>query len=422
VILLAVSELMPAWLPGWMIESVDRLQHEWTWLGWTALILVLLLTFFYAVLILIYRWAWVKMPVFEPEKNKQLSAPEIKVSVIIPARNEVGRIGHCISAVLAQQYPAALLEIIVINDHSTDQTAEEVLNSGDSRVKLINLEEVLKGEVSGQAFKKKAIEIGVQAASGSLILTTDADTRPGSQWLNRMVGFYNKHGFKMISGPVSIYPSSGLLGKWQELDLLSLVGIGAASIQLGYYNICNGANLAYEKEAFEAVGGFRDIDDQPSGDDMLLMHKMGKKYPGQIGFLKDPLAVVSTFSAESLGELWDQRTRWASKSTRYEDFRITLILIAVWLFNLSIPVSMALGAVDGIWFRIGLLAFLVKIVVDTLFQAPLAGFFHKRGLLWSFLPIQILHIAYVVIMGPWSTFASYSWKGRDVKSAASRFN
>jgi len=364
----------------------------------------------YALLMLAYRWGWSRLE----ETNEPAEQPRTTITVIVPARNEAGRIGRCVQALRQQDYPAHLLEIMVIDDHSRDGTADEARKAGGEYVQILNLAEALKSRPKGKAYKKIAIELAVAQAKGTLIVTTDADARPGESWLRRIAGAYEKKGWKLIAGPVSYYPDPSLLGKFQELDFLSLVGIAAASIRLGFYNLCNGANLAYEKEAFIAVDGFRGIDDQPSGDDLMLMHKIGRRSPGQVGFLKDKAAIVRTHTEPDISGLWQQRLRWASKSTRYEDRRITLILTGVWLFNLTIPVFAALGVLDDAWFRISLLMFLVKIVADTVFQEPVLRFFNRSQLLWSFLPLQLAHIIYVVLMGPWSTFAPYRWKGRRV--------
>ncbi len=383
------------------------------------------LTGCYALLMLAYRWGWTR----SPESDEPAEDPRTRIAVIVPARNEAARIGRCVQALMQQDYPPELLELFIIDDHSRDGTAEAAQKAVQAaglrpgmRVQVLSLADMLRearqnpqsGRRFRRAYKKAAIELAIQRSSGQLIVTTDADTRPGASWLRRLAGAYETKGWKLIAGPVSYYPDPSLLGKFQELDFLSLVGIAAASIRLGFYNLCNGANLAYDRAAFDEVGGFSGIDDLPSGDDLMLMHKIGRRYPGRIGFLKDKKAIVRTHTEPSLPGFWQQRLRWASKSTRYEDRRITLILTGVWLFNLGIPLCMVLGVTDNAWFRIGLLMFLVKIMADTLFQAPVVRFFNRSQLLWSFLPLQLAHIAYVVLMGPWSTLAPYRWKGRRV--------
>ena len=66
------------------------------------------------------------------------------------------------------------------------------------------------------------------------------------------------------------------------------------------HNMCNGANLAYEKKVFYEVGGFEGIDKIASGDDMLLMHKIQKIYPDKIGYLKSADVIVKTQPCQKL--------------------------------------------------------------------------------------------------------------------------
>lgn len=394
-----------------MLQQILEIIRSFSHAPWFAAgIIGAGLSAFYALLMLAYRWGWSRLP----ESDAPAAEPVTRITIVIPARDEAGKIGRCIQALLTQDYPQTLFELIVVDDHSRDQTAAEARKAGGEHITILSLEAILREDPRGYSFKKKAIEVAIERAKGELIVTTDADARPGESWLRRIAARYEQGNCKLIAGPVSYYPDPSWLGKFQELDFLSLVGIAAASIRLGFYNLCNGANLAYEKAAFEAVGGFRDIDQQPSGDDLMLMHRIGKRYPGQVAFVKDKKAIVRTHTERDLAGFWQQRLRWASKSTHYEDRRITLILALVWLFNLSIPLFLALGVLDAAWFRMGLMMFLIKIAADTIFQVPVVRFFSRSQLLWNFLPLQLAHIAYVVLMGPWSTFVPYRWKGRQI--------
>src|SRR2546427_294101 len=86
--------------------------------------------------------------------------------------------------------------------------------------------------------------------------------------------------------PKHLYNQSSLLSVFQTLNFLTLQGITAASVYKRFHSMCNGANLAYEKSAFYEVGGFNNIDNIASGDDMLLMHKIFKQYPDKVFYLK----------------------------------------------------------------------------------------------------------------------------------------
>ena len=120
---------------------------------------------------------------------------------------------------------------------------------------------------------------------------------------------------------------------FQSLDFMTLQGITGASVYKKIHNMCNGANLAYEKKAFYEVSGFEGIDNIASGDDMLLMHKIQKKYPGKIGYIKSANAIVQTQPSENLKEFINQRIRWASKADRYPDIKITAVLFLVYFLN-----------------------------------------------------------------------------------------
>ena len=110
-----------------------------------------------------------------------------------------------------------------------------------------------------------------------------------------------------------------LFERMQTLEFGYLIGVGAAFIGNGRASTCNGANLAYRKDIFYEVGGFKGIDDLASGDDELLLQKVSARYPGKIGFLKRYEAVVFTHAKPNLKEFMRQRKRWASKSVKYKD-------------------------------------------------------------------------------------------------------
>ncbi len=134
-----------------------------------------------------------------------VTACTTKVSVIIPARNESQNIGECLESIIDQTYSPALFEIIVVDDHSTDETAAIVSGyMGKTNVKLVMLSDELNGTLIN-SYKKKAIEAGIKKSTGDLIVTTDADcvVKPGL--LSGIVAFYEKYKPAFIAGPGSFY-------------------------------------------------------------------------------------------------------------------------------------------------------------------------------------------------------------------------
>ncbi len=329
------------------------------------------------------------------------------ISIIIPARNEEKNIGQLFQALQNQTYPTELFEVIVVDDHSTDGTAAIVQQFPS--VKLIQLK-----EDNINSYKKKAIETGIAAATGDLIVTTDADCLPGNNWLTTIAAFKTEKQSAFIAAPVVLENNNSLLQIFQTLDFLVLQGITGASVYKNAHSMCNGANLAYEKKAFQEVNGFQGIDNIASGDDMLLMHKIWKQYPDKVHYLKSKEAIVSTQPMKTWKAFFNQRIRWASKAKSYGDKRIIVVLLLVYLLNLSFLVLSVVGFFCSMYWIFLLGLWLAKTMVEFPFVYSVASFFNKKSLLKYFLFFQPLHIIYTILSGLFGQFGKYEWKGRRV--------
>ena len=288
------------------------------------------------------------------------------------------------------------------------------------------------------SYKKKAIEVAIAQSTGELIITTDADCIVQQNWLQTIVAFYEKYQPVFIAMPVGIRlvgnstknTSTGVfLQKFQALDFMTLQGITGASVHKKIHSMCNGANLAYTKKAFEEVGGFAGIDNIASGDDMLLMHKIYKQWPNKVMFLKSKEVIVQTAPVNSITEFFNQRIRWASKADKYDDKRIFAVLFLVYMFNVLLLALPVISIFITATFRLSLYPFtfvftvfelwvmliIFKTIVELIFLMPVAKFFDKRTMLWLFPLMQPFHILYTVIAGWLGKFGSYKWKGRNVK-------
>lgn len=368
------------------------------------LFIVILLFVCYSVLIFYYWQSWKAMPVY----TRTGRVPAVSISVIIPARNEEENIERLLIALQEQTYPKELLEIIVIDDHSTDKTAEIV-----RQFPAIKLLQLSNNHIN--SYKKKAIETGIESARGQLIITTDADCWCGEYWLQTMASFYEEKKPVFIAAPVSIDCSSHIVEVFQAFDFAILQGITGAAVSQNIHSMCNGANLAYEKKAFYEVGGFGGIDSIASGDDMLLMHKIWKRYPRQVYYLKTQEAIVTTQAQKTWKSFFNQRIRWASKATQYNDKRITAVLFLVYFFNLSFLALLLFGFWDyrywlyltGLW--------VAKTLVEFPFTRSVASFFNKQYLVKYFFFFQPLHIAYTIVSGFFGQFGKYEWKGRKLR-------
>jgi cellulose synthase/poly-beta-1,6-N-acetylglucosamine synthase-like glycosyltransferase len=393
------------------------------------------LTLLYVGVIITFIRGWKALKPFSYQQHKPLN-----VSIIIAARDEAVNIEKTIADLLAQDYEKANLEIIFIDDHSTDNTAEIIKSYEAQGITLISLNE----SNTINSYKKKAIETAIGNAKGDLIITTDADCRMGPNWLKTIVSYYQRGGYKMISSPVVYDQEQSLFERAQSLEFLFLIGMGASTIGNNKPSTCNGANLAYEREAFYEVGGFKGIDDLASGDDELLLHKMAEKYGNKIGFLKNQDAIVYTQAKPTLRAFIQQRKRWASKSTRYKNKSIIVLGVLVWLFNLSIVLNL-LGGIAMLLFGpsesahiqtitdsqasqsffnlttgqqlvyLALLQFCIKFLIEFLFLKKVTQFARRPELMQLLPLLNILHIIYLIYIGIAGNSGKYSWKGRMVR-------
>lgn len=372
------------------------------------LLLTLLLLIPYSVLLLLYRSWW--------SKTATLSVPDsftatTTFTILIPARNEEKNIVDCLQSIQQLHYPKELIEVVVIDDFSDDATVTTAKQF--EGVKVIELKELVKEKIN--SYKKKAIETGVEKATGNYIVTTDADCTVPANWLRNFAYIIEQQPTVFIAAPVAMKEENSFIKLFQSLDFLSLQGITAASVGAGFHSMCNGANLCYSKEAFYTVAGFKGVDHIASGDDMLLMHKLYSRFPAQVHYCKSADSIVLTNPVETVGEFFRQRIRWASKADKYDDKRIFWVLLLVYLLNVFFVALFIAACFNGsLWLLLATsLAF--KIIVELVFLIPVARFYKKETLLWWFPFAQPFHIVYTVVAGWLGKFGKYEWKGRTVK-------
>lgn len=333
------------------------------------------------------------------------------VSIIIAARNEEDNIARTIDTILNQNFPKDKLEVIIVDDHSTDKTADIIRSYSDQGVKLLQLD---VGDALN-SYKKYAINKAIEMSKGEIIVTTDADCRMGKDWLQTVVRYFEDHDCYMVSSPVVYSEEKTRFEKLQTLEFLYLIGLGAAGIGNQSPTTCNGANLAYKKALFFELGGFKGIDNLASGDDELFLHKVAEKYPAKIKFCKSRAAIVFTDAKPDLASFISQRKRWASKSTKYKDKRVVFLGVSIWLFNLALLCSMLyfimmLPQVE----MLVLVALALKIIVEFLFMIPITQFANRTSLLKYVPLLSIVHTLYIVYIGVAGNIGKYDWKGRQV--------
>lgn len=329
------------------------------------------------------------------------------VSVIVPARNEEQKIHACLASILANDYPEERLEVIVVDDASTDRTRDIVEDETRSgRVRLIRLGDAAD---RSRAHKKRALAEGVDAAEGKIIITTDADCEVSPSWIRTLVSYFDDE-TGMVIGPVLYRRTGSIFAELQALEYVGLVALGAGFVRLGLPHLCNSANLAYRREAFESIGGYRGLEHVTTGDDVFLLHRMGYESPWRVRACTERRAAVETDPNDTLRTFIDQRKRWTSGHARYEKLRHRMTSVLCYLFYVALVAALIVPEMR----TVGLAALCIKVAAEALVLIPSTRRFGRASLLAYLLPAQIIQIPYILAIGIAGTFGSYTWKGRDL--------
>ena len=361
-----------------------------------------MLCFIYFWILKLYSTGWANTPMAE-----EVPMPEGPITVIVAARNEAPRIVRCIESLLAQDIPRHWLQIIIVNDHSTDRTLKEMRSIKDERLLSLSLPKELTG-------KKQAIEHAMQHATGDVIVTTDADCIHHPQWLQKMVGSLQHLEKDMILGPMIYKSGSGFLYQLQQLELATLMCMTAGSLRVLFPLMANGANLAYKKELFDELKGYDNARQNPSGDDTALLFK-AVKAKKDIGFAMHRYAMAATMPAIDMDSFWQQRLRWASKSAGIGHKKVSMMMGFLYLVNLLlVGLTIAAFITPGLWLYL-FFAWGVKTLGDGFTMAPVLLFQGRLSTLPWLLIAEPFYTLFMVVAGPMSLIKPISWKGRTYR-------
>lgn len=372
---------------------------------------IILVTILYFSIILLIDTGIFRLKRFVTSGN----FPVTRVSIIIPARDEESSIVECLFDLEYQDYPKHLLEIVVVDDHSTDLTAEKVDEFIQSHPGF-NLRLIpVVAEGNNQAFKKHSIRTGVDATSGEIVITTDADTRLNPGWISAMVDFHEQFHPGMIIGPVAFGNDSSFFGQIQCLEFSGLMAATAGSCRMGFPLMCNGANLAFTRRAYLATRNLEDDLKYPSGDDLFLMMKIRKEVgAGSVRYLFSEQAVVYTEAKRTLRKFFSQRLRWVSKSRGYPDPGVKAVAIVTWLFNFLLLSGMIGGIFELRLLFYSLFIFGLKILIELPAVWKIMTLTGSRRTLYLYPLTQVLNLVYVTGIGILGNVIPYEWKGRKV--------
>ena len=334
------------------------------------------------------------------------------ISIIIPFRNESGNILNSLQSLTALDYPKNKFEVIYVNHSSVDDSLHKLSSAvKPGNVKVISVPQ----SFSLNAHKKRAVRFGIENSTGDIIFTTDADCIHQQGWLKQMMGCFDENtGF--LSGPVEFYDNKSIWGSIQKTEFAGLVLAGAGLIGSGRPVICNAANIAYRRSAYEAVNGFKDNINISSGDDEFLMQKICRETNYKIKFCLNKEAVVKTDINKSVSQFYNQRKRWASKGLFYADKLLVLKLILIFLFYISLVLMPVITIfLSGKYLLIFILSVVIKFSLEYNILKTGSKILFTGSILKNFFLAEFLQVPYIIIAGAAGIFGNFTWKDRKLK-------
>lgn len=330
---------------------------------------------------------WIVGIIHCTKERTATTTADVSIAVVVAARNEETSIVTLLRSLKSQTYRN--YEVIVVNDNSTDKTETVCRGFG-----MFNLR-VIDNDGRG---KKDAVRTGVNAASAELIVTTDADCKVQSGWLQSIATYYCEKRPDMIMGVVDMCDESPrcVLKRMERIEFESLQASAVGAALSGAPIMCNAANMAFRRDVYLAT----DVDGKTerSGDDVFLLHKI-KENGGEIHTLLSAVSVVTTQGSRSLSEFVEQRARWAGKSRSYRDVDTVIVASVVGLLCLLMLVYFFFCIFgEGDWLLL-VVVFSLKLVVDfsILIFFDLKSGAGVKPMFYEVLLIELFYPFYVVV-------------------------
>ena len=323
------------------------------------------------------------------------------ITVLIAAHNESRNIVTCLDALKKQTYVRDLIQVIVIDERSTDGTGDIAGRIVDD----LNAWEVIRVEhVSLQCPKKNALKVGMARATGSIILTTDADCIPSPDWISSTVSVFGR-GTGLVAGPAPLVDSGGKLARLLIFQSLLVDALTAGSIGIGFPLSCSGRNLAFRREAYEEAGGYDAIGHIVGGDDVLLMRRI-HRYGWRIAYNHDPTSTVP--SRAHRDRQWSRQIRYQSKARHY-GASVLSVAIPIYILHVLLLVSPLLAWLTPQTIPILWSALSIKATADGVFLWRALSRHGQLKIMRWFPLVELLTIPYIAVFSALGTRRRTSW-------------
>ncbi len=330
------------------------------------------------------------------------------VTIIIPFRNEADHLPTLLTSLCNQMKEAPGARIILVDDHSADDSlriAHQFQKENEG------VEVISHYETNG---KKMGVDIALSLVETDWIITLDADIQPCAGWLKRIASWTKDNTRDLLILPLHIGPANNFIGHLQEVEFASVMAITGGMALAGEPILCNGGNLCFRKEAYQRVRASRTDMHITSGDDVFLLNAL-KPY-GNVTWIHDPHARVSTAPKSSWTQFASQRLRWMGKAGFIRDRWLQLTAWIAFLAN-GIFLSTGIASLFGIFplpFFLSMAA--IKIFLDGWLILRVGKWLCIKQLKRFYVILIFLYPFYATLFPLMSQFVKPSWKGRTTNN------
>ncbi len=364
---------------------------------------IFLLGLGFSVYILFILWLWRGVKKLVP-CSTEISA---RVSIIVAMRDEQEHAAACLTALMSQDYPGELLQIMVVDDASLDATPQILTEFASLYPQIKVIRQEPDSEVISS--KKAALSKAIDEADGEILLFTDADCVPPPKWAKTIVCcFGNDTGMVVGFSPV-FDETNSWLGRALTIDSLAAAAVAAGSIANGSATTCTGRNMAYRREVTDELKGFETIEHSVSGDDDLFLQRVHRETDWKIKFAAGSEPVVPSFQTISPSGFICQKRRHLSAGKYYNRkvqagyliFHLANLLLFLLFFG-----SLFFGQ-NILWSTLALAGkFASDFFLLNLTRSRLQAEISLRG----FFAWEVFFIVYNCFIGPLSWIGKIRWK------------
>ncbi|MBI1806002.1 MAG: glycosyltransferase [Ignavibacteria bacterium] len=259
------------------------------------------------------------------------------VSIVVAARNEEHRIAECLRSLIRIDYPPEKIEIIVVNDGSTDRTAEIIGSFMGQHPSLrIVTSKAGSGNLRGKA---NAVAQGIDVSTGEILMFTDADCYVPPGWVSATVKYFTDE--TGVVGGFTLLDADRTFEGMQALDWIFLFGLSSAAAGWNVPLTAIGNNLSVRRSAYNATGGYQKIPFSVT-EDYALVQSILRNTKYRLRFPADSMTIVRSKACQTWSQLYHQKQRWGVGGL---DMIISgmLIMTVGWSAKLSLLLMLVTG-------------------------------------------------------------------------------